>query len=265
MRLRLTNNTSELPLSAFFKMSVSPFIRRTGVKDRYGKDGGRSMGDGRVNPRTISLAYENRPESTAITKLQKDQSYRSQINEITAFFDPINAPWYLYDDDNEIRTEIVMSENSDEPMQDGLTYVLGRNDLKLIMLDGHWEDAEEQVYSQSGVLQSGDIINITNDSLFYCWPVFEFTATNSNTEFSITNSTTGETFTLSSASNTVGAVFTVDGINGTIDLSGVESSISLSDGSGFISLAPGENALLYESAVSGECLFEIKWRRRYAH
>lgn len=265
MNLKLTNIDSELVLSKNFQMTVSPFIRRTGIKDRYGKDGGRSMGDGRANSRTISFAYNNKQSKTG-TRAEKDISYRNSLNAITGFFDPVKGPWYLVDLDNEIRCEVVMSENSDEPITTGMEYITGKNDLKLIMLDGHWEDAEETVFTNEGnLLSNGDTFTIVNDSLFYCWPIFKFTSTNTNSEFSLTNSATDESFNIGNAAFTVGKVFTIDGVKGMVDLSGVESSISMFDGSGFISLAPGENQFLYESPVAGSANIEIRYRRRYAH
>jgi len=264
MNLKLTNgNGGELQLSTNFKMTISPFVRRTGVRDRYGKDGGKSMGDGRANARTINFSYDNR-QGTG-TRSEKDAAYRAQLNAITGFFDPSNEPWELHDLTGGIKTEVIMQDNADEPKQPGLEYILGKNDLSLIMLSAHWEDEEGIIFSQTGVLQSGDTFTLNNDSLFFCWPIFIFTSLNNNTEFSLTNTTTDETFTLGNAANTVGAVFTVNGRDGTIDLSGVESSISLADGSGFISLAPGINDFLYESSVDGECLIEVKYKRRYAH
>ena len=265
MELQLKSENGTLALSKYFKMTTSPFKRRVGVKSRYGKDGGVSMGDRLADSRQITLAYYTRPDADAVTRVDKDISYRDFFFFFTGFFNPDYSPFYLQDLTSDIQTEIEMSENADTPMNEGLEYILGSNTLKFEMLSGFWEDIDETTATQSAFFQSGDSISITNDSLFPCFPVITLTAVNDCTEFTMTNTTTGESFTIGNTSFVAGTIFVVDSRNGLITLQGVESSVSLADGSGFISLAPGLNSIAFESAVAGEAYISTGFRKRFAH
>jgi hypothetical protein len=265
MQLRLKSENGTLDLSKYFKMQISPFKRRLGVKSRYGKDGGVSMGDRLADPRQITLSYYARPDVASITRAEKDLSYRDFLNTITGFFNPEYGPFYLQDLTSEIQTQIEMSENADTPNSEGLEYILGSNILKFEMLSGFWEDIDETTVTQTAFFESGDTIAINNDSLFTAYPVFTLDAVNNCSEFSITNTTTGESMTLGNTSFVAGTTFIIDSRDGLITLEGVENSVSLADGSGFVSLSPGSNSIIFESSVAGQAFLSISFRRRFAH
>lgn len=263
MNLKLVSAARELQLSSSFKINISPFKRRTGLKPRYGKDGAVPMGDGMADGRTINFEYDTKSGSNG-TRAELDLAYRTQLNEITGFFDPIDAPFYLHDLTSNIRTQVVMSENSDQPNQPGLEYILGKSGLALDMISAFWEDIDEQVFSQSGAFTNNDTFSINNNSLFTCYPIFEITAQNEALEFTLTNTLTSQTMTLASNSFTAGATYIINTQTGSITLDGVESSIDLADGGGFISIIRGINTFLFESNT-GIVDIVVKYRRRYAH
>lgn len=263
MNIRLVNNASTLALGKEFKMSISPYVKRLGLKPRYGKDGDVPLADQYVGSRTIILDYHKYTQDG--TTQARDLEYRTFLNNLTAFFDPLFAPYFLEDLDNSIRCQVLLEEHADNPSQPGMQYRLGLNQLKLKMLNGHWEDITENTVSPTGAFVNGDDVNINNDSLFRAFPVITLTAINSATEVTITNTTTGEGFTIGNNNFLPGSVLIIDSRDGIIELDGVDVSNSLADGSGFISLAPGVNTLVYESAVSGEVILSVSFRRRYAH
>jgi len=262
MNLELVNTNDTLPLDNRFKMVISPYKRRLGLKPRFGKDGSVALADQFVDSRTITLDYYKYTADG--NKAERDLEYRTFLNTLTAFFDLRYAPFYLHDVDNGIRSEVLLSTHADNPIQ-GMEYRLGQNQISLEMLKGHWEDITEVTVTQTGSFSTGDSIVVNNDSLFRCFPVITMTAVNSATEVTITNTTTGEGFTIGNSSFLPGAELIIDSRDGIIELDGVDVSNSLADGGGFISLAPGSNTLVYESSVSGEVFISISFRRRYAH
>lgn len=262
MNLELFNANTSLPIDKRFKMAISPYKKRLGLKPRYGKDGSVALADQYVDSRQITLDYYKYTQDGTTTA--RDLEYRTFLNQLTAFFDLVYAPFYLHDLDNEIRCEVLMSSHADNPPQ-GMEYRLGLNQITLEMLKGHWEDIDEVTVTQTGAFSSGDSIVVNNTSLFKCYPVITMTAVNSATEVTLTNSTTGEGFTIGNSSFLPGAELVIDSRNGTIELDGVDVSNSLADGGGFISLGAGNNTLVYESSVSGEVFMSISYRRRYAH
>lgn len=260
MRLKLVNAESEYILSRNFIPTISAYKRRTGVQKRYGKDGGVATGDQMADSRDITLQYQPVADD--------DLTYIDTVNEIIGFFRQDLAPFYLVDTDNDRRTEIILNSATDDPDKEGLEYRVGKNTLKLEMLDAFWEDNTENVVSSpTGGLVSGDILTVDNDSYIECYPVITITPYEINTDFTIRNITTGAAFILGSNSFVPGSQFVVDSQTGeiTLELSGssIEMSSALADGSGFIKLVPGENQIQY-SSVFGEVDVEVTFRRRYA-
>lgn len=260
MNLKFQNSEGILNIDDNFILRISAYRRRVGIQKRYGKDGGVISGDQHVDPRSIKFSYQ--PVASG------DTAYLSIINEIIGFFSLSLTPFFLIDTENQRRCEIALEEADDEPSADGLTYRIGKNSLDFKMLDGHWEDFSETIVaSDTGGMESNDIITIDNDADIDCYPIITISPHGTNSNFTIKNLTTGALFTLGSSSFVPGTEFIVDSQNGTIYLSIasslVESSIALADGSGFIKLIPGENQLQYTS-IYGDIDIEIEYRRRYA-
>lgn len=260
MNLKFINKDSDLILDKNFKISVSAYRRRVGIQKRFGKDGGVPTGDGRIDARDIDLSFN--------TISQTDEPYLTKLNELAGFFRPENEPFYLIDSDNNRRCEVAMETLSDRPSREGTELRAGVNKLELKMLDGHWEDAEENIVSPiGGSIANGAVLEVNNDSFVECYPVIKIRALSSNPDVTIRNETTKATTQLGSNNLVPGTEFIVDSQKGTVFLfdgiSQVESSVALADGSGFIFLAPGENDILYES-IFGNVELDVIFRRRYA-
>lgn len=250
----------ELPEN--FKPEISPYVRRTAIQQINQGDGGIATGDRRANSRVIRLSYNASNDDGAANL--SDENYRSLLNRLVGFFRIELSPFYLVDTDNNLRTEVELSENQDQPINPGLEYIIGNNVAALEMLTGHWEDLDEQTAEYTGIIENGDTIVIDNDSFLKCYPIFRITALNNVIEFTLTNNTTGESFTFSTPSYVTGAVLVVDfSGEGLVELDGVDAMSSITEG-GSITLNPGSNEIVFESAL-GEVSIQTTYRRRYAH
>jgi hypothetical protein len=264
MNLKFTNanpatGENEYPLSKGFLVQWSAYKRRTSVLKRYGQDGGIPAGDNKADTRDITITY--------VPAYQSDADYLAMVNTLVGFFNPDYAPFYLEDTDNNRRCQLVLNQATDDAYVDGLELRIGKNSLKLEMLDAHWEDDTEiTVATETGGIATGGTLTVENDSDADCYPVITISPYATNTDFTITNNTTGESFTLGSNAFIVGAEFEVDCKNGTIYLTvggnSVEMSSALADGGGFIKLAPGDNELEYTSSF-GNADITVTFRRRY--
>lgn len=262
MKLFLQNNseTWELPLN--FKPEVSPFVKRINVQPIYRGDGGVATGDRKANARTIRLAY-NATNDNGEGELS-DAEYKNLLNKLVGFFQDDLSPFYLIDEDNDVQTEVELSENQDTPSNPGMEYILGNNIAALNMISAYWSD-KDLATVDLGTIENEDTFSVTNDSYEFAFPVLTFTALNQVTEFTLTNTTNGMSFTYSNTGFSPGAILVIDPRGeGLIELNGVDSSNSWTNQSGFIFLSPGVNEFEFLSDV-GQVDITLGFRRRYAH
>jgi hypothetical protein len=260
LQLLFRNNTEDLELSSYFRPSISSYNRRVGIQKRFANDGGKITGDENVDPRTITIRYE--PVFT------NDTAYLNLLNTIIGFFRVELAPFYLVDTDNNRRTEIRLTNATDNAHNEGNELKIGKNDLVFKMVNSYWEDlTETEINSDTSGLANGETLTVNNSGKFRVRARIHIRPSDGNTNFQIKNNTTGEGFLLGSNSFVPGSEFIVDGVNGTINLdngvSEVDSSAAFADGSGFISLYPGNNEIEYISAFAAVDI-DVLFRRRYA-
>jgi len=264
LNLSIVNSVETFPLGEKFKLSVGPLTFRNNVQQRFGKPGGKPMGDGNVSSRTASLKYHHvKPEDA-----NADAEYVADLNRLAGLFRPDRAPFYIYDSTLSRRMQIVL-DRMDDDNQDGLERRIAENNgMSFTVLDGFWEDSEEQIAaSPTGGIENGEAITVDNDCDFFVSPFIRVIALNANQFFTLRNDTTGDQITISSASFVEGTEYEIDCRDGSIYLfdgfTRAENSFSMADGSGFPSFAPGINSIVYESTY-GPAMIEMIYRRRYA-
>lgn len=260
MKLEVRNSEETYELSNNFIPQLSPYRRRIKMIQRFGVPGGQQVGDEQADSRDLRLRYRHTGDN--------DSDYITELQSILGVFRLDKAPFYLVDKDNARRCEVRLQDMDDQPVADGLTFRIGDTGLTLKMLDGHWEDLTESLYSSpTGGSANDSSILVSNDADVNAYPIIEITPERSNSEFTLRNLTNGNFIKLSSASFVVGTTFTIDAVTGRIELddgiTSVELSSALADGSGMINLVPGNNLIRYES-VFGDCDITIRFRRRYA-
>lgn len=260
-----------------FEITDPGHTRRYKVADRLRQDGGTAIGDGTFRPRQLVMKYGH---YSAI-----DSVWRDSLNQLEAFFRDDERPFFLVDQNNSIRAEVVPVRNSigsPAGLDKKFTNTAG---MVFEMVDPLWESINEIVRptgtgstaegtgvtgvegttgGDSGfILQNGTEITLTNNSLFDVFPVFTFIAQADIVKFIWENLTLGGGFEFESNDFVSGTTLIVSSVDGTIELEGAEKSASINQG-GFITLVPGDNNLRYESD-NGNCIVQTTWRNRFAH
>lgn len=262
MNLQLQNINDTLVLDDNFKYTVSPYRRRIGVQDRFGKHGGVPTGDRNVSARNISLSFNVAPESD-------DQAYKDILNELAGFFRADLAPFFLIDTDNLVRTQIENTNLSDSPFSPGLLFKIGNNKIDFKMVDAHWEDSTATIVQPTGggIISNNEIFIVNNNSPIETYSIITLTALGNNFEFVLRNETTGAATLLGSTSFVSGTQFIINHQTGEIllddSITQIENSIALADGFGFWFLTEGNNELKYES-IWGAVNLEVEFRKKYA-
>lgn len=262
MYLKLRNSVdsdSDLDIHKYMPV-FADYKKRVNSQRRYSKDGGVIVGDSFTDIRNITLDFNVVSET--------DTPYRAVLNELVGFFNPIKAPYYLIDTDNDLRAQIVLESISDRPKTKGLEKLFGNNKLGLKMLDGHWEDlTSNSADSGTGGLENNETLVVNNDSFIDCYPIITVDPLQTNQLFTIRNETTGDQIEIGSNFFVTGSSFIINSQDGTLFLDNgvslVEASASIADGSGFIKLIAGNNTIKYQSNF-GAINMQVDFRRRYA-
>lgn len=244
-------------LKYFWRLNALKF--RNSIRKRYGRSGGIAIGDKKIDPRNIIFSWTQADETP--------DEYRTYINSLVGFFDPVKAPFYLIDKENDLRSEVEITQIDDRPKSGGLEQIVGANQISLIMLDPFFEDLDLITFSgPTGGLDSDNSIEIINDGFRTAYPIFYLQTDVFNPDFVFINETNNQSFRMGSNSFALGVSFEINSVDGTVYLddgiSRVESSVALADGSGFINLARGSNIIKYVSDY-GSIYVDVKFRRRY--
>ncbi len=269
---RLDGSFLDLPNE--FELVETGTSRRYSVIDKLRADGGSVIGDGTYKQRSYSIKY------TAYA--DNNTTYRDTINEIEAFFRNNQRPFFVHDADNSIRSEIIPVSNKMSQKR-GSQQRASDNDLKVVLVDGMWEDETATTYPTTGDIGTGgtgtgqtgtgtgqifgilmsnnEEITVTNNSLFDAYPILTMEAQDNVSNFIFTNETLGGGFKLVSNDFVSGAVMVMNSTTGSLLIDDVERSSSINSG-GFIRLQAGDNVLKYQSDF-GESLVKLEWRGRY--
>lgn len=237
-----------------YKLAVTGWRPRTGIKKRYSKHGGQPTGDEQVDAREITFKYGR--------GFQTDQDFRDWANTLVRFFRKENAPHYLADLDNLTRTRVRLTEIS-PTWGDGLEYRVIDATMKLSMLDAVWEDATETLDAWNGVTNGDTHLISLSNQFADCYPVFTITAINDNPEFTINNLTLGAGFTMAHNAFLAGSIMVLDFITGEFTLDGVLIPQSMTQGGPFF-LRPGANTLEYLS-VWADVDIQTGYRKTYGY
>ena len=245
-------------------LDVSTYRPRLGIQSRYGKSGGVATGDREVDPREISIAVD----LTATT----DYQYVSAMETILGLFRVENAPFYLYDDQDDSntgglpprRTQIELKSEDLSTNGKGNERRVMSGKIVFSMLDGLWEDQIAKTYeSGSGGISNNSTFTLSNTSKRRAYPVYTITALSNNSLFRLTNTQTDVFIEIGTSDFTIGTDCVIDTVNGTITIDGVNIiASSLSDGSSMPDIVPGDNEIRYESDY-GACEIQVEWRQQY--
>lgn len=253
---------AQVSVSSFRLSAYSP---RIDPQPRLGKAGGVATGDGFVGARQLDLGLDvTIVEASAV-------SYRDFAAYFLGFFRFENGPAYVYDDQDAIpfsaripvRAQVEL-ENEDLKTDSNTEGLVMRGVVKLVHIDGLWEDQDPVEYSSgSGGISDTDTFQITNDSSFEAYPVITLTALDANSLFRLTNIDTGLFMEIGSSDFTTGVAMEISSVTGRITIGGSDiSATSLGEGSSFLSLAPGTNNFQYSSAF-GSVGLELEFRRKW--
>lgn len=263
---------------AFFDIPRQFSIRKPGtsrrykVSDRLRQDGGEGVGDGTYRPVQLTMAYGHFATD--------DTTYRDTINEMEGFFRNDQRPFYLIDNNNSIRTEVLPSRNTIQSPA-GNNERMSNNSWVFDQVDGLWESIDQFIQpggtggtlTGTGLGTTGDVsgffmqdedtVAIVNEGKFDAFPILTFVALDNVIKFVFTNETLGGGFEFESNDFISNATLVVNAVTGDITLNGVERSSALTRG-GFITLLPGENELKYESD-NGDIALQVVWRTRFIY
>ena len=181
-KYEIRNGRDELldPGGRFYK-SIRPSqgsVRFANVlEDRIGSYGVEVRGDQKFSRREIKLQYD--------IVAKTDTQFRSEMNTIMAFFSnpSEDRPYYLIDLQNNIRCEVIPSNNDSNSME-GLLFRIAKNGtLDLTMVKSLWESAAVP-FSQA--LSALDTFTFDLDVNSYeISPTIEITTTGLNDDFSL--------------------------------------------------------------------------------
>lgn len=262
----------ELPKDRGFEVMDSGLDRRYTSADRFRRDGGEIEGDGTFKKRLLTVHYANFANN--------DDDFRTTANNLESFFRDDKRPFHLYDDNNSIRAEVVVTKNKIKTPS-GNQNIFAGGTMTLEMPNVLWESVDEFIQpggtggtgtgtdvgttgNFSGIfLSDGDQFTIVNSGQFDAFPRIILTCLNDVISFSLENNTQGGGFEMESFSLNTGGVVVVNSVDGSITIDGSESSAFLVNG-GFVKLLPGANVFEFASA-SGEVAVEVAWRINYAY
>lgn len=250
--LRFRNNDDDVyPLSDDWYFDLSDLRRRLSLSPRYSKNGSNASGDRKSEARTMRF----RRTFTATN----DTDYITYMNELSAYWDEINGPFFLEDVTNGRRASIECARIASNPTDSGNRYRVENVELEIIMLDAEWEDLIEIEEIEGEIINNGtfEVTNPGKES----YPIIELTANADIQEFEIRNLTNNTGFSMSIFDFIATDVIVIDSRTGIISKAGVDITGNIVEG-GPPKLSQGTNQFQYVSS-SGSVDVVVKWRRVY--
>lgn len=261
--LTLTDYTS---YKYFERPSSNDFTTNNKVNDRFAIDGGYEIGDGTIKSRmgNVGLTFISRT----------DLEYRQQANRIANFFKPEQAPFYIYDLDNQVRQKIsYMGIESGYEHGQEMRFV--KHSIKYTAIDPFFEHTSQTVVfdtlANNGIL-SIDLSDTNTASPNYNIEVYEaypeinidgnVAGTNSN--FALTNLATGASFNIADSNFIAGQTIRVSAVTGLISKEIILNSRILKGGRPF-KLVKGVNQILYQSAANIPAKIQFAYSPRYLY
>lgn len=256
MNLSLVNvNGDTIDLDWHYKYQISSWAPRAKAMDRFGKNGGFVMGDGKSGARKITLKYDDAFENV--------QEFRDWANNFIRFFLKENEPFHLVDTDGAGRRTKVALEELPPEWDQGVEEKIITSPIKLIMEDACWEDLTATPVTWNAVSNGDTNSIVVNGSYSECDPIITVTALDNLPEFSILNNTLGAGIKVAHPGFIAGKTMIIDCEEGTISVDGIYIPGSITEG-GFIFLLPQTNVLEYESAY-GQANILIEYRKVYGY
>lgn len=238
----------------------APVTIKQKVIERYGRDGGTITGDRRLASRKLRF--------TVAVRGLDDQNY----DENAAALYAIASRPDLYLQNDTLGYRLALSVNAITPKSEAYRRAEMWT-LDAVCPDAAWETVAEQEiideydeYTDGFIWENNAEKTVNNTDPLDAWPVFELTATSSNSEFAIVNVTTGAVIRVGESQFTEGVKITLDSRHGTAQLEAagedpVDISQKIADFTGFFALQPGENVLRFES-IFGAVFARVAYRLR---
>ena len=245
---------------ARIEISEAIWQPRLKITERYSSSGVNVSGDQRPKKRTAMAFWDH--------NFADGDAYRDYVNNILAFFNPANAPFYLeYTDppgtmpmsDSNIRTEIVLDSFKPKTLKKGTDRLVNNFKLSFVLVSGVFEDLEETSVESLSV-GNNVVITIDVDAPLEIYPVISIAADDTLSVFSLINqrNNTGMYISFIDLPNNN---LTLDSINGGVTVGSTDISNSIISG-GFMKLVGGLNTLDFQNA-NGTADITITYRKTY--
>lgn len=267
MKIRFTDSApvpNELDLSA---LSVSgekykPKRNEISIKynsdalDKFGISGSYETGDGTVKSRSFDVS--------CYVIGRNDLEYRQRITRINQFFKAKFRPFYVYDDDNLLRSKILLGSIEQKFKSQGLENIFCELSLKCEMLDSLWEDSSETVEQFYNVSANSTFTVTVADAngleVMDAFPVIEIVSKGFNPNIVLTNQANNGTIRLSDSNIANGVKLTVSSLDGTVKI-GTNLKPAIKTGGYFLKLENGDNIIKIQSLSAAD--IKVTYRKRY--
>lgn len=245
MSLKIIKDSDEYDVPANFMITATPFSRRINLSNRAQADGGANSGDGKVNPRIITLSGQLWGES--------DSEFEAKYDALVLKL--MQNDFYLRNGNWQILIHAM--QNYDPTIDKGLWKRLEEGEFELVALDPFWYYTALSSKEETITTDPQSFV-ANNEGNYDVYPVITITAAANNLSMSLKNETDEDVlFSYVDGGFTTGKVLVVDCGAGTVELDGVDT-IRYFSGQ-FLRLLPGNNTLTYTGA---NATVKVEWYKR---
>lgn len=224
--------------------------------EKFGISGAFETGDGTIKSRSFAVS--------CYIFGRTDLEYRKRITQVNQFFKAENRPFWIYDEDTQLRAKIRLEGIEQKFKSVGLENIYADAVIKCEMLDSLWEDISETSEQFYSVIADGTFTVIVADpnslEVADCFPVIEIVSAGFNPNIVLTNQANNGTIRLSDSNIGSGVKLTVSSVDGTVKI-GNNLKPSIKTGGYFLKLKNGSNIIKYQALSAAD--IKITYRKRY--